>query len=303
MTLPTNKFAYLALVLVFVLLWSSAFAAGKFALQVSPPMLFLGLRFLLAGALMIGFAVVMGRYRPLGFQGWFRLAVLGVINQAGYQGLAWVAMGTVSSALAAVMISINPIFIALLAVPMLGEKLSLRRVAGLALGISGVVIVLNSRITVSGEDIGGTLLLVVSLASMTVGSVLFKTWKVNAPLSVAIGGQFISAGVLMLAIGMVTEDWGDIVWGLQFTLVMAYIVVAVSICGVGIWFFLLTHGSASNASALHFLMPPFGMMFGWLLLDEHVVAGDMIGIIPIALGIWLATHKRKPSVTQTTPLT
>ena len=220
MRLPTHKLAYLALVLVFVLLWSSAFAAGKFAMQVSPPMLFLGSRFFLAGVLMVGFAVVMGHYRPVGVRGWFRLAVLGVLNQAGYQGLAWVAMGTVSSALAAVIISMNPIFIALLAVPMLGEHLSVRRVAGLALGIAGVVIVLNSRLTVSGEDLGGTLILAVSLMSMAVGSVLFKTWKVDAPLSVAIGGQFISAGILLLAIGAVTEDWHDIVWGLQFALVM-----------------------------------------------------------------------------------
>lgn len=297
MSLPTNKFAYLALLLIFVLLWSSAFAAGKFALQVSPPMLFLGTRFFLAGILMVGFAVVTGSYRPVGLQGWGRLVVLGILNQAGYQGLAWVAMGTVSSALTAVVISMNPIFIALLAVPMLGERLTVRRTAGLALGLCGVVIVLNSRISVSGEDLGGIAILGVSLASMVVGTVLFKTWKVDAPLSVAIGGQFISAGLLLLAVGAFSEDWAQIAWGLQYTLVMAYIVLGVSIGGVGLWFFLLTHGSASSASALHFLMPPFGLMFGWLLLGEPVATGDLIGIVPIAIGIWLATHRPKAITT------
>lgn len=297
MSLPTNKFAYLALLLIFVLLWSSAFAAGKFALQVSPPMLFLGSRFFLAGILMVGFAVVTGSYRPVGPKGWGRLAVLGILNQAGYQGLAWVAMGTVSSALTAVVISMNPIFIALLAVPMLGERLTVRRTAGLALGLCGVVIVLNSRISVSGEDLGGIAILGVSLASMVLGTVLFKTWKVEAPLSVAIGGQFISAGLLLLAIGAFSEDWTQIVWGLQYTLVMAYIVLGVSIGGVGLWFFLLTHGSASSASALHFLMPPFGLMFGWVLLGEPVATGDLIGIVPIAIGIWLATHRPKAITT------
>lgn len=291
MSLPTNKLAYLGLVLVFVVLWSSAFAAGKFALQVSPPMLFLGARFFLAGVLMIGFALVTGTYRPVSAKAWGQLAVLGVLNQAGYQGLAWIAMGTVSSALTAVIISMNPIFIALLAVPMLGEHMSLRRLSGLALGIIGVVIVLNSRITTSGEDVGGILLMAVSLASMVLGSVLFKAWKLGVPLSVAIGGQFISAGVLLFAIGLMTEDWHQIVWGTQFYAVMAYIVVAVTIGGVGLWFFLLTHGGASDASALHFLMPPFGLMFGWVLLAEPVAPGDLIGIVPIALGIWLASHR------------
>lgn len=294
MSIPQNKFAYFALVLVFVLLWSSAFAAGKYALQSSPPMLFLGMRFTLAGLLLVAYAVTTGAYRPLKVKGWVRLSLLGVLNQAGYQGLAWIAMGTVSSALAAVIISMNPIFIAFLAVPLLGERMSMRRLAGLALGIVGVVIVLNSRITVSGEDVGGVLIMAVSLSSMVLGSVLFKKWRIDTPLPINVGGQFISAGVVLFCFGLVFEDPANIAWGAQFAWTMLYIVLGVSIGGVGLWFFLLTHGDASDASALHFLMPPFGLMFGWLIFGEPVEPGDLIGIAPIALGIWLATHKRKP---------
>jgi len=294
MPIRDNKLIYFATVALFVLLWSSAFAAGKIAMQVSPPQLFLGIRFLLAGVLMMGFALVMGHYRPIGFSGWGKLVVLGVLNQAGYQGLAWHAMGDVSSALAAVIISMNPIFIALLAVPALGEHMSLRRGAGLALGLVGVVIVLNSRINVSGEDIGGVLIMAVSLTSVVVGSILFKKWNIDAPISVLVGGQFLSAGVLLLSVGLMTEDVSQIAFGTDYILSMAYIVIAVSIGAVGLWFYLLTHGTASDASALHFLMPPFGLFFGWLLLDEQAAIGDFLGIVPIALGIWLATHKRKP---------
>jgi len=292
-TVRDNKLTYFATVGVFVLLWSSAFAVGKIALQVSPPQLFLGIRFLLAGLVMVGFAWISGAYRPIGVGGWTKLAVLGLINQAGYQGLAWIAMGKVSSALAAVIISMNPIFIALLAVPVLGERMSARRGAGLVLGLVGVVIVLSSRISVSGEDIGGILIMAVSLASVVVGSVLFKKWHTGAPLSLAIGGQFLSAGVLLLTLGLLTEDPGQIQFGADYVWVMAYIVFGVSIGAVGLWFYLLSHGSASDASALHFLMPPFGLMFGWLLLGEHAALGDFIGIVPIAIGIWLATHKVK----------
>ncbi|HEY9078961.1 DMT family transporter [Magnetovibrio sp.] len=291
MTVRDHKLTYFATVGVFVLLWSSAFAAGKIALQVSPPQLFLGVRFLLAGVLMVGFAVLSGAYRPIGVGGWAKLAVLGAINQAGYQGLAWVAMGKVSSALAAVIISMNPIFIAIFAVPFLGERMSLRRGAGLVLGIVGVMIVLSSRIIVSGEDIGGIAIMAVSLASVVAGSILFKKWRTGAPLSVAVGGQFLSAGVLLLTFGLITEDPSQIVFGADYVWIMAYIVFGVSIGAVGLWFYLLTHGSASDASALHFLMPPFGLMYGWLLLNEQAALGDFIGIVPIAVGIWLATHK------------
>ena len=295
MSVPQNKSAYFALVLVFVVLWSSAFAAGKYALQSSPPMLFLGMRFTLAGLLLVGYAVATGAFRPVARQNWLRLALLGVLNQAGYQGLAWIAMGTVSSALAAVITSMNPIFIAFLAVPMLGERLSVRRLAGLVLGIGGVVIVLNSRITVSGEDTTGILIMAVSLSSMVLGSVLFKRWRMDVPLAVNVGTQFVSAGLFLFCFGLAFEDPAAIVWGGQFAWTMAYIVFGVSIGGVGLWFFLLSHGEASDASALHFLMPPFGLLFGWIIFGEAVEAGDLIGIVPIAMGIWLATHKRKPA--------
>jgi drug/metabolite transporter (DMT)-like permease len=52
----------------------------------------------------------------------------------------------------------------------------------------------------------------------------------------------------------------------------------------------LTVVGATAASAYHFLMPPLGMMFGWILLGEHVAWPDLIGILPVALGIYLVTR-------------
>ncbi len=47
---------------------------------------------------------------------------------------------------------------------------------------------------------------------------------------------------------------------------------------------------ATAASAYHFLMPPLGLLFGWLLLGEHAAPADLIGIIPVAFGIYLVTR-------------
>lgn len=294
MSIGDNKLKYFLVVAVFVLLWSSAFATGKMALSYSPPQLFLGIRFFLAGVLMLGFALIVKSYRPLGVSGWLKLALLGLLNQAGYQGLAWVAMEDVSSGLVAVIISMNPIFISILAVPMLGDHMSLRRGLGLLLGIVGVIIVLNSRITVSGEDITGIVIAMVSLSSIVLGTLLFKKFKLDAPISVLVGGQFLTSGLLLAAIGFTTESLSAIQWGLPYASLMTYFIFGVSIGGVGLWFYLLNHGNASDASALHFLMPPFGLMFGWALLGEETAMGDFLGVVPIALGIWLATHKGKP---------
>jgi drug/metabolite transporter (DMT)-like permease len=57
---------------------------------------------------------------------------------------------------------------------------------------------------------------------------------------------------------------------------------------------MLRVAGASTASAYHFLMPPLGLFFGWLLLGEHVEPYDLLGVLPVALGIWLVTHATTP---------
>jgi drug/metabolite transporter (DMT)-like permease len=67
-------------------------------------------------------------------------------------------------------------------------------------------------------------------------------------------------------------------------------VLLVSVFGYLLWFHLLAVSGAMAASSYHFLMPPLGMLFGWLLLGENVDLGDLIGILPVALGIYLVTR-------------
>jgi drug/metabolite transporter (DMT)-like permease len=66
-----------------------------------------------------------------------------------------------------------------------------------------------------------------------------------------------------------------------------------------LWFHLLRVAGASTASAYHFLMPPLGLFFGWLLLGERTEPLDLLGVVPVALGIWLVTHAttRQPGAT------
>ena len=71
----------------------------------------------------------------------------------------------------------------------------------------------------------------------------------------------------------------------------------VRVSGVGgsilaylLWFHLLKVSGATAASAYHFLMPPLGMLFAFLVLGEHVEIRDLLGIVPVALGIYLVTR-------------
>jgi drug/metabolite transporter (DMT)-like permease len=66
-----------------------------------------------------------------------------------------------------------------------------------------------------------------------------------------------------------------------------------SILGYLLWFHLLKVCGVTAASAYYFLMPPLGMLFGWMVLGEHVAFRDLLGIVPVAFGIYLVTRPAK----------
>jgi len=282
---------YFLLVLVFCLTWSSAFAVGKLAVTVSPPFLFLGLRFLTAALLLIGWCRWQNQFHGLGWRLFLGLMALGVLNQAGYQGITWVGMQTISAGLATIIVSLNPIVIAILAAPILGEPLGWRRWLGLLLGFGGVVLVLRNRVVVSGEDPTGIALVFLALASMVAGTVIFKRWSPRASLAAVIGIQQLGAGLVLLISGLLSEELGAVQWGPTLLGTMLYTVFVVSIGSFALWFYLLRSGSVTAASSLHFLMPPLGLVFGWLLLGETAKPLDLVGVVPIAVGIWLVTRE------------
>jgi drug/metabolite transporter (DMT)-like permease len=278
---------YLLLVLLFCLTWSSAFPAAKLAIGTAPPLLFLGIRFVAAGVLLLGWAALAGQLR--GRAPWIALAVLGLLNQAGYQGLFWLGMRTNSAGMATVIGSLNPIVIAALAAPLLHERLHARKVAGLLLGLAGAVFVVRNRV-VLGESAQGVIFFALGLAAMAAGTLGFKRLAPGTPLAVAVGAQQFAAGAALLAVGGWTERAADIHPGPMFWATMAWFVVVVSIGALMLWFLLLRLGSASSASALHFLMPPLGLLMSWAALGERANWTDLLGVIPVAAGIWLVTR-------------
>lgn len=279
------------LVVLFCLLWSSAFAPAKLAVADAPPLLLLAGRFAVAGLLCLGLARWRGEGGLPGWRDMAAFALLGLFNNAIYLGLSWSGMTLVSSGFAAVLISANPLLTALAAGPVLGERMTGRKMLGLLSGLAGVALVLRSRLGTGAEDAGGTLLVLGGLLSLVTGTILYKRlaprgtgpWTGN-------GLQALAAGLALFPASLLIEDWSGARLTETVILAQAWMVLGVSVGGYMLWFRLLARHSATAASSLHFLMPPLGLGFGWLLAGESVPALDLLGILPIAIGIALVTR-------------
>lgn len=283
-----SRSLYLFLVLTFCLTWSSAFPAAKLAIQIAPPLLYLGVRFGTAAALLLGFAGIRGKLN--GSLPWLPLLLLGVLNQSAYQGMSWLGMRTVSSGLTTIITSMNPILISALAVPMLGERMTARKLVGLALGFAGSAFVVRNRILETGEDPYGIMFVVVGTIAATFGTLLFKRIAPNIDLVSSVGAQQLGASIALIAVGLlIGERFDAFSSSTMLFATMLWFVFVVSIGAFLLWFYLLRIGTASAASSLHFLMPPLGLLMSWAVLGEALHPIDLLGVIPVALGIRLAT--------------
>ena len=205
-------------------------------------------------------------------------------------GLGYTGLKTVSAGLGGLIVSANPVFTAALAALFLGEALNWRKVTGLVLGITGVGFIVWHRMSVGTDSWHGILFTLASLASIVVGTILFKVLAPKGSLWVGNGVQNLAGGIVLLPIAFTISDVGDIVPSARLLGAFAFLVFGGSILAYLLWFHLLKVCGATAASAYHFVMPPLGMLFAFLVLGEHVEFRDLLGILPVALGIYLVTR-------------
>ena len=288
---PKARFNPLPLYIgLFCLVWSFAFVAGKIGVTYCPPLILLSARFLLAGILILGISAVRGDGWQMTWRDAAVFAILGVANNALYLGLGYTGLKTVSAGLGGLIVSANPVFTAMLAALLLGEPLTWRKAAGLLLGIVGVGFIVWHRMSVGTDSFHGILFTLASLVSIVLGTILFKVLAPKGSLWIGNGLQSLAGGLAVLPFALIFSSVGDIVPNVQLLSAFAFLVLGGSILGYLLWFHLLKVCGATAASAYHFLMPPLAMLFAWIVLGEHVEGRDLLGIIPVALGIYLVTR-------------
>src|SRR3954447_20352367 len=133
----------------FLLLWSAGFSFVALGLPDSEPLTFLALRYAIVVALLALAIPIVRPPLPAGRRDWLDLAVVGLLLQGGYFALLYVALDLESSTgTIALIVSLQPILVALAAPRVAGERVSARRWAGLAIGLAGAAVVIASRSSV-----------------------------------------------------------------------------------------------------------------------------------------------------------
>jgi drug/metabolite transporter (DMT)-like permease len=272
-----------------VLFWGSAFAVVKVGLDFSPPILFAGLRSLLGGLAMVAVAFLWGG-NPNLRRDWPVFLLLALFNVVVFIGLQTYAILHLPSGSAAVLVYLQPILVGLLAWLILGEPLTAAKLAGLLLGFSGIVAV--SAGSFSGDAMSplGVAFGAGSALSWALGTVFFKKYEVRVSTLWAVAVPFLVGGVMLTALGLVVESWGEISWTGGFVASILYSsLVGISAAWV-IWFALVRAGEASRVAAYIFAVPLTAVLVGVVFLDEPLGFALLIGAVLVVCGIYLVNR-------------
>jgi drug/metabolite transporter (DMT)-like permease len=277
---------------IFVLIWSSGFVVAKYAFASSDVIFFLAIRLLIAASALALITVALGQSLRISRRDLLISALIGLMLHGLYLGGVWQGIAEGSPAgIASVVTSMQPILVSLLAIKVLHERLSRFQVAGLVLGLVGVVLVLLPSFSRRGEMTAIALtLLLIALWGSTSATLIQKKSGKNIPLLAGTTYQFLIAGVALLIYSLISGR-RHLDWNTQSSLAMFWAVVVTSIIAILLLLWMLTHGSAAKVSSLLYLVPPMAAIQAWVLFGEKLNPQAIIGITMSALGVALVQKR------------
>ena len=270
--------------LAFAFMWSSAFTSARIIVASAPPVSALALRFLLSGLLGVLIARALGQSWRLTPPQWRATIVFGICQNALYLGLNFVAMQTIEASLAAIIASTMPLLVALAGWVFFRERLALMTSLGLIAGITGVAIIMGSRLS-GGVDTYGLLLSVGGVLALTLATMMVRGATSGGNFLMIVGLQMLVGSAVLTLVAVTTGEVIDVTWSWQLIAAFAYTTLVPGLAATLVWFLLVERIGATRAATFHFLNPFLGVSIAAILLSEALRFYDIIGVLVITGGI------------------
>jgi drug/metabolite transporter (DMT)-like permease len=288
--------------------WGSTYLAIRVGVMHLPPMLFAGIRFVIAGLLLAGIVLATGDRLPRTLRDWKVLAVTGLFLLLGGNAVVVWAEQHVESGAASVFVAAVPLWAAFFdALWPGGTTVFTWRVGvGLALGFLGSALLAG---VTPGEllnaDLAGPGALTLASASWALGTVYSKRNPTDTSPYAASAVQMLAGGVVITLLGIILGEAGQWRWSSAGIGALAYLIVFGSIVGFTAYAYALRHASATIVGTYAYVNPVVAVLLGWLILNEAITTrtiAAMALILGAVLMIQLAPGAHgKPAPRTETP--
>ncbi len=278
----------IALMFLLGAIWGASFLFMRIAVKEFGPVPLIEVRVLFGGVFLLIVAVARGKQREL-LQSPLKMAFVGATNSAlPYTMFAW-GLKLLSAGVGSVINATAPFFGALLGVFFLGEHLTSRKWVGLAIGFLGVLVLAASNHKLEGSLLGIIACLLAALLYSIAAHFTRRQLQGVSALAIATSSQ-LSAAILLAPLAIVY--WPAQTPGMSSWLAAAALGILCTGAALLIYFDLLHNIGATRAISTGYLIPLFGVLWGWLFLSETITPWILLGAACILAGLFVFTRSR-----------
>lgn len=306
-----EKFGPLAAWASVCFFWGTTYLAIRVGLETLPPVLFAGLRFLTAGALLFVIVRLWTRARLPKGREWFDQSVVGLALLGVGNGLVVWAEQWVPSGPAALLVATSPFWVmGLERFLREGERLHGRAIAGLLIGFGGLALLVAPNLygsaAVGASYLWGMLALQAACASWSIGSVYSKHHPTGLAPLMGAAIQMLVAGAVMTLLGVALGEWRGLHFSPRSFGAFAYLIVFGSIVAYGSYIYAVQKLPLSLVSTYSYINPVIAVLLGWLVLGEQLGWRVITAMLVILCGVMLVKSgrwrlKRKSAGKKSTP--
>ncbi len=294
---PTFSSSFLAWYFIFI--WGSGFLATKAGIQYTAPFTFLCLRFIV-GLICLAPIMLIARPRwPASAREWLHIIIAGLLMHAIHlSGSHYAQYLGMSAGVTAIILATQTLLTAIFAAIWMGEKPLRRQWAGIAIGLSGVAMVVWHKLDIAAVSAGSIIAVGTGLLALTTGTLYQRKFCAQADLRSSAFVQFAASLLLVAPLSFIFE--GAVVrWSWQLVAAVLFLVIFASIFAVNALHTLMRRGAATRVTSMLYLPPVVAVLMEWLLFGVRPTGLTIVGVAVVCIGVFLAAAapKQAPSPT------
>ena len=270
-------------------IWGTTYLVIRIGVGHMPPMLFAGIRWVIAGIVFIAFLIWRGRPLPRAGE-LIHLAVVGLCLIGFGNGLVVFAEQWIPSGLAALLITTVPFFlVGMESLLPQGPRLNATILAGLIMGLAGVCLVFGEdiRYLADPDNLAGVAGLLGAVVFWSIGSLYSKYVKVAVHPLMGASIQMLIAGIVLSGIGVAIGELPRLDFEINGLLSLAYLVVIGSLVGYSSYIYVIAKLPLSLVSTYAYINPIIALFLGWAILDEKLNFQIAAAAAVILLGVFI----------------
>ncbi len=290
----------LAFAIVYIV-WGSTYLGIRIAVHDLPPGLMAGVRFVIAGLILLGIARYLGHAGPKNRHDWVASLIMGVLLVLLGNGLVTWGEQWVESNQAALLITTGAIWTTWLGTyGARAQSVSGREKTGIAIGLVGAMLLLWPRAGLRVDYLAGQLAILGAPIAWSIGTIYSRTYPAQmSPLMFA-GLQMLLGGLMLLVYGLLAGELPRWQWTFNGIAAMTYLTIFGSCIAYGTYVWLIQHTTPARLGTIAYVNPVVAVILGWLVLGERLEGIRLIGAAVILLGVTMITWRPRRS-TSTRP--